>query len=95
MTRILSIPGNDGRQDLSFKEEGIRGLLQMSWATTLQRTAHLRADLRRRKEGSAATATNDEAMEIEELVSTALASKALEFLDTCVLGEAHFVNEVR
>ncbi|KAL5961602.1 hypothetical protein TSMEX_010668 [Taenia solium] len=89
---LLTLPCEAGQQNLSLAVEGLYGLLQIAWAIALHRTAHLRTDLRRRKEDG--NVHNCEDVDEDELVTSALRSRALEFLSTGILSESLWVCRV-
>ncbi|VDK25716.1 unnamed protein product [Taenia asiatica] len=91
VTELLTLPCEAGQQNLSLAVEGLYGLLQIAWAIALHRTAHLRTDLRRRKEDG--NVHNCEDVDEDDLVTSALRSRALEFLSTGVLSEVYFSHE--
>ncbi|KAL5110330.1 hypothetical protein TcWFU_004970 [Taenia crassiceps] len=92
VTELLTLPGEAGQQNLSLAVEGLYGLLQIAWAIALHRTAHLRTDLRRRREDGNTRDCGD--IDEEELVTSALRSRALEFLSTGILSEVYFSHEL-
>ncbi|VDM15815.1 unnamed protein product [Hydatigera taeniaeformis] len=91
VTELLTLPVETDQQNLSLAVEGLYGLLQIAWAIALHRTAHLRADLRRRKEDSNGRECED--VDEDELVTSALRSRALEFLSSGILSEVYFSHE--
>lgn len=96
MTDLLTSPGDSKHRNYPLAVEGIYGLLQIAWGITLRRTAHLRADLRRRRGGDGGDAGIDagDSVDDDELVTTALRSRALFLLFSSVLGASHFQQEV-
>lgn len=92
VTELLTLPGEASQQNLPLAVEGLYGLLQLAWAISLHRTAHLRTDLRRRSENGNTRDCGD--VDEDELVTSALRSRALEFLSTGILSEVYFSHEV-
>ncbi|KAH9283133.1 Nuclear pore complex protein [Echinococcus granulosus] len=92
VTELLTLPGEANQKKTSLVIEGLHGLLQISWAIALHRTAHLRTDLRRRREDGN-TLDYGDVVDEDELVTSALRSRALEFLSTGILSELYFSHE--
>ena len=94
VSELLTLPGEKDQQNLSLVVEGIYGILQIAWAIAMRRTTHLRVDLRRRRLEESTVTDNSSIVDEDELVTTALRSRTLEFLSTGVLAEPHFSQEV-
>ncbi|VDO06336.1 unnamed protein product [Rodentolepis nana] len=94
MTDILTPPGDPDHHNYPLAVEGIYGLLQIAWGITLRRTAHLRSDLRRRRGGDGDVGIDAaDSVDDDELITTALRSRAMFLLLTGVLGASHFQQE--
>ncbi len=73
--------------------EGMHGLMQLALGIALRRTTHLRMDLRRRGDNASARKGDSESIDDDDLVASALRSRAMEFISLALLTEPHFAQE--